>query len=364
VGEKTEDPTDKKLEDARKKGQVPVSKDLGKLCVMTAIAEIAFATEPLWRQGIETLLLTPSMRIGQDFRFAMLDMAWSATLLLLIAFAVVWLACSLVATAAFWGQFGVLIAPEAVAPDFNKINPGNGLKQLFSPKKIVDLLESLCKAVLIGLIVYLLVRSELPDIVRLSGGAPKDVYFGFVALLRGIFHMVIGVCLVLAFVDFAIQKYFHKKGLRMDMEEIKREFKENEGDPMLKGKRKQLAMQWLSEGPATATQGANAVVVNPTHFAVAMFYDAAEPMVPVVLAKGRDETAQAMIAVARERGIPVIRHVWLARTLYATCRASDPVPRASYEAVAYVYAVVHELVVNRETGRLVELETRGENDAG
>jgi type III secretion protein U len=146
----------------------------------------------------------------------------------------------------------------------------------------------------------------------------------------------------------------------MDMEEIKREFKESEGDPMVKGQRKQLAREWANEAPAAKTEKANAVVVNPTHFAVAMFYDPKEAMVPIVLAKGKDDIAQAMIQRAREFNIPVIRHVWLARTLYATGRQDSVIPKSSYEAVAQVYAVVNELVAMNDLGRNVELESLGE----
>jgi type III secretion protein U len=207
------------------------------------------------------------------------------------------------------------------------------------------------------------VKAELPTIVHLAAGAPNDAYFGFIAMLRGIFHALVGLCIVAGIVDLGIQKAFHKKDLMMDKEEIKREYKESEGDPMVKGQRKQLARQWANESPSAKTQKANAVVVNPTHFAVAMFYDADEAMVPVVLAKGKDEIAQAMIRTAREHQIPVIRHVWLARTLYATAQADSVIPKSSYEAVAQVYAVVNELVAMRDTGREVELESLGEPPA-
>src|SRR5690606_774289 len=118
--------------------------------------------------------------------------------------------------------------------------------------------------------------------------------------------------------------------------------------------------EWANEAPAARTEQANAVVVNPTHFAVAMFYDPKEAMVPVVLAKGKDEIAQAMIERARDFNIPVIRHVWLARTLYATCKPDTVVPRASYEAVAMGYAVVNGLVATNDYHRHVELENAGE----
>ncbi|MFC7518726.1 type III secretion system export apparatus subunit SctU [Herbaspirillum sp. GCM10030257] len=358
--EKNEQPTDKKIEDARKKGQVPVSKDMARLASLLVVGELAFMTEPLWHEAINALFALPLPRIGQPFAPALMEMLVAAGILLLIVFATLFVVCIVVGVAAHWGQFGMLIAPEAVTPSFDKLNPVNGIKQLFSKKKLMELLLTIFKAVLIGWIVFILARDQLPNIVQLSTGAPKDVYSGFIALLRTIFHVILGVCLCLAIIDFAVQKHSHTKSLMMDMEEIKREHKESEGDPMIKGMRKQIARQLAMSGPVAKTEQANAVVVNPTHFAVAMFYDPDETIVPVVLAKGKDDVAQAMILRARECGIPVIRHVWLARTLYATCKDDTLVPRSSYEAVAHVYAVVNELHAADDVSRSVELESLGE----
>ena len=358
--EKNEEPTDKKIEDAKDKGQIAVSRDLARLATLVVVAELAFSTESLWRGAIFNLIDGGIMGVGQDFNTVLLSQATSALLFLAVVIFACFVICPVVAVAAHWGQFGILVATEALEPKFDKLNPVNGLKQIISKKKLTELLITVGKALLIGGIVYSLVRSQLASIVSLAGGEPKDAYEGFLTLLRSIFHMLVVVCLGLGMIDFAIQKYFHKKELMMDKEEIKREHKESEGDPLIKGQRKRLARQWANESAVARTEDANAVVVNPTHFAVAMYYDASEAMVPVVLAKGKDEVAQAMIRRAHERNIPVVRHVWLARTLYATCREDMVVPFSSYQAAAHVYAVVHELVASGQTQREVELEAHGE----
>lgn len=358
--DKTEEPTDKKIDDARKKGQIAMSRDLAKIGPLVVVAEIAFATEQMWRETIHSLMELGIMRIGKPFLPALMEMLVGAGIFLLIVFFIFFVVCIPVGIISHWGQFGILIAPEAATLKFDKLNPINGLKGIFSKKKLFEILIAVGKAVLIGWLVYMLVYAELPSIIHLSGGGPSDVYFGFIQMLRSVFHVLIVICTVTSVVDLVIQKAFHKKDLMMDMEEIKREYKESEGDPMVKGQRKQLAREWANEAPAAKTENANAVVVNPTHFAVAMFYDPAEAMVPVVLAKGKDDIAQAMIRRARECNIPVIRHVWLARTLYATCREDSVIPKSSYEAVAQVYAVVHELVAMKDMGREVELESLGE----
>jgi len=358
--EKNEEPTDKKIEDAKKKGQIAVSRDLARLATLVVVAETAFVTENLWRGAIMELMTAGIGNVGRDFGLAMQNQIMGAFTLLAVVFFAVFIICPVVAVAGHWGQFGVLIATEALEPKFDKLNPVNGLKQIISKKKLVELLITMGKASLIALLCYSVIRGQLGNIVALANGEPKDVYEAFVALLRSIFHVVVLVCLILGMIDFAIQHHFHKKQLMMDKEEIKREHKESEGDPLIKNQRKRLARQWANESPAARTEDANAVVVNPTHFAVAMFYDAAEAMVPVVLARGKDEVARAMIRRAHERGIPVVRHVWLARTLYATGREDMVIPRSSYQAAAQVYAVVHELVASGDVQREVELEALGE----
>lgn len=357
---KTEQPTQKKLDDARKKGQIAMSRDIAKIVPLVAMAEIAFISEELWRESIHSLMTLSIMSIGKPFGPAFGELLVGAGLLLLIVFFLTFVVCSICGIVGHWGQFGILIAPEAATPKPDKLNPVNGFKGIFSKKKLVEVGISVAKTALIGWLVYLMTYAELANIVQLSGGGPKEVYYGFITLLRSMFHTLIVICLLTGLVDLAMQKHFHTKELMMDMEEIKREFKESEGDPMVKGQRKQLAQEWANEAPAAKTEEANAVVVNPTHFAVAMFYDPNAAMVPVVLAKGKDDVAQAMIRRARERNIPVIRHVWLARTLYATCKDDMPVPRTSYEAVAQVYAVVNELHAENDVGREVELESLGE----
>lgn len=360
MSEKSEKPTDKKLEDARKKGQVPMSRDLARLAMLVGVGELAFVTESLWRGAVESLMELAVMRVGKPFLPAVGEMLTSAGILLIAVFATFFVVCWVIAITAHWGQFGVLVTTESLTPSIDKLNPVNGFKQLFSKKKIIELLLTTFKATLIGWVVYLLIRTQLPTIVQLAAGTPAEVYAGFVTILRSIFHVVIVICLCLAVLDFALQKYQHTKSLMMDMEEIKREYMESEGDPMVKGQRKQLARELAMSGPEAKTAEANAVVVNPTHFAVAMRYDPTDTPVPMVLAKGKDDVAQAMIRRARECGIPVIRHVWLARTLYATGQEDTAVPKSSYEAVAHVYAVVQELYAADKTGMSVELENYGD----
>ncbi|MES2075952.1 MAG: EscU/YscU/HrcU family type III secretion system export apparatus switch protein [Pseudomonadota bacterium] len=363
-GQKTEQPSAKKREDARAKGQVAVSKELARLVVLVAVAETAFATETLWREAVFALFELSVLRIGQPFPAALEELLAAATTLLLLAFLLCWIVCGAAATLAYWGQFGILLSGRAIVPRFDKLNPLKGVRQLFTMKKLLELLLALGKAALIGWIVYLLVRGELAAIIGLSGGAPKDVFHGFMTLLRAVFHTVVVVCLCLGLIDLLVQKHFHTKQLMMDMEEVKKELKETEGDPLLKGRRRQLARELAAADPVARTEAANALVVDPGHFAVALLYQPGEAGVPLVLAKGRDEQAQAMGRRARACGVPVVCHAWLARTLYAGCRSDSPIPRASYEAVAHVYAALAQLRTADQPERELVLESHGEPPAG
>jgi type III secretion protein U len=354
------DPTDRKIDKSREDGQIAQSQDLSRLATLVAVAELAFMTESRWRESIHSFMDFSFYSVGKPFLPAVTEMLTGASLLLLIVFLIGFVLVSAVSVASHWGQFGVLIAPKALEPKFEKLNPVNGFKTIFSIKKLVELFETVIKASLIGLVVYLITHSELATIIHLAGGTPKDTYAAFIELLRKTFHIIVIMCLVLAFLDFAIQKHFHKKELMMDMEELKQELKEVEGDPLIKNERKQLARKWSSESPVATVEKSNALVVNPTHFAVAMFYDQEDAIVPIVLAKGKDEVAQAMIQRARDCGVPVIRHVWLARTLYATCKANTVIPKSSYESVAHVYAVIHYLLMTNQHDLEFELETLGE----
>ena len=360
MSEKTEQPTDKKIEDEREKGNVAISRDIAKLATLFVIGQVAFVTEKMWHGSIDSLFNLAFMRLDKPFHQSLGEMMILAGTLLLTIFGSIGAIAVVVAVLAFWGQIGILLSTKSLELKIERLNPVQGMMQLFSKKKLIELLVSVMKAILIGYVMYLVVNEQLPTILKLSGGSPGDVYYGFVDILYSIFKIIVVVCLSFALFDLVSQRYFHNKSLMMSMDEIKREYKESEGDPLVKGTRKQLAQEWANEAPAGRTEGANAVVVNPTHFAVALFYHPENAPVPMVLAKGKDEIAQAMIARAHQFNIPVIRHVWLARTLYATAQPDTVIPKSSYEAVAHVYAVIQELTESGEMTPVTELETRGE----
>ncbi|QNM97648.1 type III secretion system export apparatus subunit SctU [Chitinimonas koreensis] len=344
MSEKTEQPTHKKLEDARNKGQVAQSKDVVRLLACAALFELAFGLAELWRGRLAGAIELSLMRIGGDFDAALVEIVGTALIdavLLLLPVAALAIVAVLIGT---WMQIGLLFAPEALTPKFDKFNPAGNLQQMFSGRSLSQFLFNLAKSALVAWLAWRIALRELPRLMLLSTGTLADVWYGTLVLLQAVERACIGAFLALAAVDFGLQKYFHIRSLRMSMEDIKQEYKESEGDPHVKGHRRQLAHELASSGPAANTKKANAVVVNPTHFAVALHYLPEQTPLPLVLARGHDATAQAMIEVARAEGIPVIRYVPLARALYASGREGRYVPSAQLAAVALLYRAIDELL--------------------
>ncbi|MEK8029962.1 EscU/YscU/HrcU family type III secretion system export apparatus switch protein [Ideonella sp. DXS29W] len=353
MSEKTHDPTPTRLREARQKGQVPLSRELIKCAIVLPLIEAAFAMEESWRHHLETLFTLSLTWPAGQFQLAALKTAQSAGMALASVLAVLAAAVLVGAVAGSWGQIGVLIAPETLVPNLDKLNPVTAAKNLFSKRKLLEVLTALVKVIAIGLLAASVVKSELPTIVSLASAQPMELYRAGISLLHGLLRLLMGALLVAALIDVFIQRKAHIKSLRMSLEEIIREHKQNEGDPMVKGMRRQIAMALAMSDPVQATGDADAVVVNPTHFAVALQFNPDTMNLPHLLAKGVDGTAQRMIARAHERGIPVIRHVWLARTLYATTKEGKPIPRSAMDPTALIYAVAQNL---KHTGGYVELD--------
>lgn len=354
-GEKTLEPTEHKLQEARKKGQVPVSKDLAHCLTVGLGMELAFALEKLARKKLAELFDLALRGSHNNFETIFSNLLIASGTILLVGMVIFAISNIVLSLFGYWGQFGVLFSATPITPDFNKLNPVTNVKNIVSERKLMETLLAVGKLLVFGLVTYLLTRSELPAIVTMAGGDPPMAYAATVDILHGLFRILIGISIFLAVIDLFVQRRAHTKQNRMNFEEMFREYKELEGDPWVKGERKALARSLATSDPVSKTEGANAVVVNPTHFAVAMLFDPKSKPVPVICAKGRDEVARAMIQRAHDKGIPVIRHVWLARTLYATAKEDRPIPRPLFDPVALVYSVIEQM--KEQGGSYLELDS-------
>jgi type III secretion protein U len=337
-GEKTHQPTQQKLRDARKQGQVAHSQDLTRSVVLAAAAIAllvfghgAFAAlralaERAWALNVEL----------QD-----IGAASALTLAVVGVPAVAWLAVS--GALSDFAQAGPLWAAQRIAPDVSRLNPADGLKRIFSLNNLVETAKALLKtALLVGLFAVLGRRwfGELLGLPTAGVAAAGQV---FARLLLELLASAAALFVLLSFADLQWQRFEHRRQLRMSTDEVKRERKEHDGDPQIKGQRRQLQRRWASQDLIDAARRASALVVNPTHIAVALKFDIAGGEPPSLTAKGHGPVARAMREAARNAGVPIVRNVALARALDREVEIEEAIPESLFDAVAEVLVWAEQL---------------------
>ncbi|WP_300627579.1 type III secretion system export apparatus subunit SctU [Pseudomonas sp.] len=361
-GEKKHPASAKKLRDQRKKGQVAQSQDVPKLLALTAISEIALFTAETSLQRFQQLMLLPMSRLSEPFTRALEEVLFDG-LGVFFSFALLMVGVAITTKLiSSWMQFGMLFAPEALKLDFNRLNPMSQVKQMFSAQQLMNLLMSVAKAGLIALILYVVIRPSLGTLINLATSDLQSYILALIALFRHLLHVCLGMLLVLALIDLVMVKYFFAKRMRMTQVEVVKEYKDMEGDPHVKGQRRSLAYQLAQEEPKVKLpklEESDMLVVNPTHFAVALYYRPGKTPLPLLVSKGTDAEARKLILRAKAADVPVIQCVWLARTLY-TKKLGASIPRETLQAVALIYRTLRELddEAKRETLELPELEQR------
>lgn len=339
-GEKTELPTPKKERDARAKGQVARSQEV--VTTVSLLAVIAY----IWVAGpdinIRMVRLMDDMAalaVG-DFRVNSYNgiaiAFWESVYIMAPILGVAIFS----AIAANYMQFGSIFALENLMPKLEKISPAAGAKRIFAMKNLVENLKQVLKIIFLSIMLYFVVRDSIgPYLNSLTCGMTcltnVTSYF-----LYKLFAYTAFAFIIVALADFAYQRHTHTKSLMMSKDEIKREYKESEGDPHIKGHRKQLAFELIMSDSGTAARKSTAVVVNPTHFAVCISYRPDQTPLPLVVAKGRNFHAHYLRTQAEQAGVPVFLNVQLARALYAGTPLDGYVPDELFEAVAEILAWV------------------------
>lgn len=240
-------------------------------------------------------------------------------------------------------QFKFQISTKPLQPKFSKLNPVSGMKRLFSAEKLMELFKSILKVILICYIVYSTIKDEWKYLFQLY-----DMPLNQAVELIGSIAVNLGLkislfFLVIAFADFAYQKYKFNKDIKMTKQEVKDEYKNAEGDPQIKGKIRQKMREVSQRRMMQDLTQADVVITNPTHFAVAIKYTPEAHSAPVVVAKGADYLAQKIKGIARENGIEIVENKPLARMLYANVDVGQEVPPELYQAVAEVLAMVYKM---------------------
>lgn len=338
-GEKTEEPTPKKIRDAREKGQVAKSQDLSMALLFLALSLLL-----LFSGSRLNDILGQSMKgyIAQAFAAPPLNPD-SALALLLGGLDIMFEVLLPLLTVAFvfgglvvFAQVGPLFSPQAIAPQLSKLDPIKGFKtKFFSAQTYIEMTKSIFKIVVVGLAVYLTLRGSLRDI-GLTVRHPIEASQALTgALLQSVAIRVGVLFLVIGAIDVFVQRWQHTKKLKMSKDDVKREHKQQEGDPMLKGERKRLHQEVLQHSMIEDVKNADVVIINPTHLAIAIRYKKGEMGAPEVTAKGQRLVAKQIIEVARQYKVPIMRNVPLAHALIEL-EIGDGVPEELYTAVAEV----------------------------
>ena len=351
--EKTEAATPKKKEDARKKGQVAQSRDVSTvvLLVAGALALSSPLGERLAATVYETALIVwggiwivPDSVSDYHAIFMKLSLVVMASLApLAILFLVVGVAGNIV-------QVGWMLSPEALQPKFEKLNPLSGLKRMVSLDKLYELAKSILRLIVVVLILVWLLAPSLPAVLTHIGASPVSIALLGGELLERTIWTILAVFAVFAVVDYVWQRFQHEKKLRMTKQEVRDEAKQREGDPKVKSRIRQIQREVAQRRMFEAIADADVVVVNPTHYAVALQYRPPEQSSPKVLAKGRNHVALRIRRRAEELGIPVVENKPVAQLLYRTAKIDQEIPEDLYQVVAEVLAYVYKLDPTRANG--------------
>lgn len=356
MGEKTEKATPKKLKDAAKKGQVAKAQDLpAAFTFIASVAIILALASTLYHQMADFMVGTFQAVTNPDLNVTILALFYKANEVIFLASIPTLLAVSMIGVIVTFLAVGPVFAPEVFKFDIKKFNPVDNLKAKFKLKTLVELLKSLIKIFVAAYLIYLVMVKSVPVLIQTVSMPISGALAVFYAFLLEVVVKVGLFFLVIAVADFVYQKKSFANEMKMEKFEIKQEYKNSEGDPHIKSKRKQIAQEIAySEGPAGGVKRAKAVVTNPTHLAVAIGYEREVDAAPFILAMGKDGLAERMIKLAEQYDVPVLRNIPLAHKLWDEGELYEYVPEETYEALAEILRWVASLKDGTEMSEPLE----------
>jgi flagellar biosynthetic protein FlhB len=343
--DKSEEPTAKRMQEARSKGQVAASRELNSWVVLSVGALLTASvlghfSEAL-AEKLKVFLIAPHLMVMDSggLRDLMLDMMKTMGGFILLPLCAIMLA-GIIAPMA---QVGFLFLPDQLSFKWNKLNFVTGFKRLFSMQAVVDLIKGIIKVSIIGIAATVVLLPYINNGEALVGQDMETI----LALLRKeivqLFTVALSIMFVVAIADYMYQRYQLFKSLRMSKQEIKDEYKQAEGDPIVKGKIKQMRAQKSRQRMMARVPEASVVITNPTHFAIALEYNREKMHAPVVTAKGMDLIALKIRELAKEHDVPIVENPPLARALHASLEIDDEITEEHYKAVAEVISYVYSL---------------------
>lgn len=348
--ERTEKPTGKRLEDARKKGNIPRSTELTSAALILVGGTAALFSVRLIHARFESLI---HLLWGQGFstsaRDALSDGSLALTIMGNFILMIAPVLLGVLVTALGINLFqtgGLLISTETVKFDFSKVNPLNGFKRWISLRTFIELVKSLLKIGIVSYVVYTVLRSGAPLLATLADVEVRESLQVLGSLTSSILYRVGGIMLAVSILDYAYQRWQHQKDLRMTKQEVKEEHKQTEGNPQIKSRIRSLQRAMARQRMMANVPKATVVITNPTHYAVALEYHTGLEA-PKVVAKGMDFVAKQIIKIARANGVPVHQNPPLARALYSQVKVEESIPMNLYKAVARVLAYIFQQRKNR-----------------
>jgi len=347
VAEKTEQPTPRRLQKAKQKGQVPQSQELASAATLIALVLMLAFLAPSLLQWFIVKIKSTYGRSGPIDIFSdsnafiqFVNAKIVDSILIISPILVALLAASILAGVAI---SGFNFAPAAIQLKWSAINPVSGLQRLVSARSLVHLVVSIAKLFFVFIIVWLYLQSKLDTIATLRWAWSAQI---IAAIARIIFGLCVRVGIALLFIGIAdafYQKWKYLQELKMTRQEVKQERKDTEGLPELKSRIRRVQLQTSMKRFLQEVPKADVILVNPTHVAVALRYETKTMAAPVLVAKGADYLAEKITAIGRAYGVPIVRRPQLARTIYSTVEPGSPVPETLYVAVAEVLAMIDRL---------------------
>ncbi|ONI37757.1 flagellar biosynthesis protein FlhB [Candidatus Epulonipiscium fishelsonii] len=344
---RTESATPKKRKEARDKGQVAKSQELNTSILIMAFFAIMMAMGNNYFESclalFSSLFKQMSILVKEFEALYFLHIIREAILNVILINLVLFIGLAITAIVISYMQVGYKFTLEPMAPKFNKMNPLTGVKKIISKEALFQLGLSIGKVTFLGAIFLNVLLGQVPNFMGFYIMSMQNVAMYVIDVIRDIGFSIGLTFLILSAIDYAYQKYKFEESLKMTKQDIKDEYKQSEGDPQIKGKIRQKMREMSMRRMMEAVPNADVIITNPTHFAVAVYYDKDNSIAPVVVAKGIDFMAQKIREVAKEKNVQIVENKALARALYYTVEVDHQVPPELYKAVAEVLAYVYQL---------------------
>lgn len=343
--EKTEQATPRRIQEARRKGQAAKSVDLTGALLLMAMIALLYAIKDQFFLDLQRYLTGYFSEVAHEqvLGSSPLPILYHAVLFTLKLLAPFFGVALLVVLASNLAQVGFMLSPEALKPRMELLNPMSGLQRMFSKRSLVELVKSILKFIIIGGITYYLVKANIGDLLLVFNLSPEGIYLGIVGFIIKVAWWGALAYLGLALLDYMYQRYDYKKSLMMSKQEVKEEYRQTEGDPLLKSKQREMRRSITLNQIITEVPQATVVVTNPTHLAVALKYRQGEMSAPVVSAKGAGWLAVQIKEIARKNHVPVVEDKEVARFIYKAVEPGQEIPLEIYQAVAQILAMVYRL---------------------